>query len=165
MLRFLIIAIPSFLIGCLSGAVAWHLFSPLFIDRIVHEQLVRGEGVEQLLSGRFEGADAAHKAIGTALVVRRADGFRELQLKNFRVTNGPALVVYLSESENPVGAGDVQSRNYADLGHLRGNVGDQAYVLPSGLDLDAYKSVVIWCEQFSVLFAAARLEEQASLAN
>ncbi|MEL6921688.1 MAG: DM13 domain-containing protein, partial [Pseudomonadota bacterium] len=40
---------------------------------------------------------------------------------------------------------------------LKGNVGDQTYTIPADVDLKQYKSVVIWCEQFGVLFSPATL--------
>jgi uncharacterized Ntn-hydrolase superfamily protein len=165
MLRFLIIAIPSFLVGCVFGAAGWYLASPLFIDRVVSEELASGSNVEALYAGEFRGADSAHQAGGTALVVKRADGRAELQLKDFRVTNGPDLVIYLSKNSDPMNARDITESEFVNLGALRGNVGDQSYTLPSDLDLATYKSAVIWCEQFSVLFAAARLGVQGNAAN
>jgi hypothetical protein len=47
--------------------------------------------------------------------------------------------------------------SWLSLGALKGNVGDQAYSVPEGTDVTAYKSVVIWCEQFGVLFSPAAL--------
>ncbi len=44
-----------------------------------------------------------------------------------------------------------------DLGALKGNKGNQQYVLPAGADLSRYRSVVIWCRAFSAAFARARL--------
>ena len=40
---------------------------------------------------------------------------------------------------------------YVDLGRLRAFKGSQNYAIPTGLDLKKYKSVIIWCEHFSVL--------------
>jgi hypothetical protein len=67
------------------------------------------------------------------------------------------LVVRLSKNpaRGPTGAfGD----GYVDLGGLKGNVGDQNYVVPTGVDVGAYRSVVVWCARFSVPFGAADLE-------
>ena len=44
-----------------------------------------------------------------------------------------------------------------DLGPLKGNVGNQNYVVPAGTDLSRYRSVVIWCRRFAVPFGAAPL--------
>ncbi len=44
-----------------------------------------------------------------------------------------------------------------DLGRLRAFEGSQRYSIPDSVKLDDYKSVVIWCEQFSVLISPADL--------
>jgi hypothetical protein len=44
------------------------------------------------------------------------------------------------------------------LGEIKGNVGDQNYILPSDLDLAKYRAVSIWCKRFSVNFGAAALK-------
>ena len=44
-----------------------------------------------------------------------------------------------------------------DLGLLKGNIGNQNYEIPADIDLDAFASVVIWCEPFRVPFNAASL--------
>ena len=36
--------------------------------------------------------------------------------------------------------------------------GSQRYAIPAGVDLSKYPSVVIWCEQFSVLISPADLK-------
>jgi hypothetical protein len=48
-----------------------------------------------------------------------------------------------------------------DLGDLRGNIGRQNYEIPDDVDLDAYDTVVIWCERFTTSFGAADLEPAA----
>ena len=42
-------------------------------------------------------------------------------------------------------------------GVIKGNIGDQTYVLGSDLDLAKYRAVSIWCKRFSVNFGAAAL--------
>jgi len=43
------------------------------------------------------------------------------------------------------------------VGKLKGNMGDQNYDLPEGVDLNKYRAVTIWCNRFSVNFATAPL--------
>ena len=66
--------------------------------------------------------------------------------------------VWLVESGDVQTSADVKSKPYVALGQLKGNIGDQNYTIPADVDLSKYPSVVIWCEQFSVLFSAATLE-------
>ncbi len=42
-----------------------------------------------------------------------------------------------------------------NLGHLKGNQGDQNYDLPADVDLARFASVVIWCDRFDSAFGAA----------
>jgi hypothetical protein len=46
---------------------------------------------------------------------------------------------------------------FVDLGRLRAFKGSQRYAIPAGVNLKDYPSVVIWCEQFSVLISPADL--------
>jgi hypothetical protein len=52
---------------------------------------------------------------------------------------------------------DGGSHGALDLGALKGNRGEQKYVLPARTELSRYASVVIWCRAFSAGFASARL--------
>jgi len=89
-------------------------------------------------------------------VLRLADGRVVVRLEGFATSNGPRLVVWLSK--NPAhGADDTFDDDHVDLGALNGNVGDQNYLLPAGVDATAYTSVVIWCDRFHVSFGAADL--------
>ena len=46
---------------------------------------------------------------------------------------------------------------YYDLGVIKGNQGNQVYDIPAEVDLSQYRSVSLWCVQFSVGFGAAQL--------
>ena len=46
-----------------------------------------------------------------------------------------------------------------ELGHLKGNQGDQNYDLTGSVDLQKYNAVVIYCERFHAVFGLARLEK------
>lgn len=150
----LIAFILGLIIGAPAGAFLWYAFSPLLFDEVVTEQLAEAE---VLSMGTFRDADSAHKGSGQARIVRRADGGLEVQLSEFQVTNGPDLEVWLSDHPNPESSGDVSGGAWVALGQLKGNVGDQSYPIPAGTDLARVNSVVIWCEQFGVLFSPAAL--------
>ena len=59
-------------------------------------------------------------------------------------------------------SGDLAGQMFVDLGRLRAFKGSQRYAIPAGLDLAKYQSVIIWCEQFSVLISPADLTAQAA---
>src|SRR2546425_8019369 len=107
----------------------------------------------KLAGGRFH--RNAHKTGGLATIYRLPDGRRVLRLTEFATSNGPDVRVYL------VAAGDVRSEDaakqagFVDLGALKGNIGDQNYDVPAGLDLSKYRAGAIWCRRFSVNFGAA----------
>lgn len=157
MKRFLFVAIPCFVAGTVFGAVFWYLASPLWIDRIVDEELTQGEEVMILAQGIFRDADSVHRGKGTARVVALPGGGVEVQLSEFEVTNGPDLELWLSEHPDPASSADVIAASSLSLGLLKGNIGDQSYSVPPGTDLSQYRSVVVWCEQFGVLFSPASL--------
>jgi hypothetical protein len=47
---------------------------------------------------------------------------------------------------------------FIDLGPLKGNVGDQNYVVGPDVDLSKYRVVSAWCKRFSINFGAASLK-------
>ena len=143
-------------IGFGMGNAFWYLASPLWIDRVVSESLPQGDGQIMLASGSFQDADAAHQGSGLATLYEASGGARKITLSDFQVTNGPDLKVYLVEKGEISSAQDVLDSRWVSLGVLKGNIGNQSYDLPEDLDFEV-GSVVIWCEQFSVLFSAASL--------
>lgn len=115
-------------------------------------------GIPQVVArGKFVDADAVHKGSGQATVYALSDGQHVVRFEDFRTTNGPALVVYLAKHPSPTKADDVTNGGYLSLGKLKGNVGNQNYVVPPGTDITEFNSVVIWCELFGVLFSPAAL--------
>jgi Electron transfer DM13 len=99
--------------------------------------------------GEFSGADDFHFGRGQALLIESEPGKYVLRFENFSVRNGPDLFVYLSP--NPGG----YDESGINLGGLKGTDGAFNYDVPEGTDVSQFKSAVIWCEDFSVLFATA----------
>lgn len=112
-------------------------------------------GPETVATGTF-GA-RSHPAEGQAIVLAGADGIqRVLRFEDFATDNGPDLNVYLSAAPADAPASDF-TKDFVDLGDLKGNVGDQNYVLPASVDLERHRTVVIWCVRFGVAFGSATL--------
>jgi hypothetical protein len=105
-----------------------------------------------LSTGEFRSYE--HSSQGVAIVLQLDDGERFVRFESFQTSNGPDLRVYLSTTPS-TGPGDAFSHDYVELGHLKGNIGDQNYAIPTGTGLERYRSVVVWCKRFSVAFAAA----------
>jgi hypothetical protein len=111
-----------------------------------------------LRSGSFTRVDAIHRAEGAATIYKLADGKLVLRLENFKATNGPDLFVGLSGHPQPRSPGEAHDQGYIQLAALKGNEGNQNYELPSDLDLSKFKSVVIYCRAFNVVFSTAELK-------
>ena len=157
MKRLIAVAVVSGLVGFAAGNAFWYLASPLWIDRHVAESASAAQTAAVLAQGSFQGADSVHKGRGQATLFAGSDGTRLLRFTDFEVTNGPDLEVWLVGKADIASAEDVLNSEYLPLGQLKGNIGDQNYGIPADADLSNYRSVVIWCEQFGVLFAAASL--------
>jgi len=103
-------------------------------------------------SGEFRGADDFHFGRGTATLLETAQGEWSLRFEDFSVRNGPDLFVYLSPDKDGYADGALE------VARLKATDGSFNVPLPAGADPDRYRSVLIWCKQFSSLFAAATLE-------
>jgi len=99
--------------------------------------------------GRYSGE-------GQAIVLNDGSEQRFLRFENFSTDNGPDLRVYLSASDANGDSGAFDD-DFVDLGVLKGNIGDQNYEIPVGVDLSVYDTVVVWCVRFSSPFTAADL--------
>lgn len=115
---------------------------------------------KNLLSGSFISHE--HQTTGTVRILELADGSRVLRLEDFATSNGPDLEVWLSEApvvEGQAGWFLADDGDYVSLGKLKGNKGNQNYVIPPELDLSRFSSVSIWCVRFSVSFGAAEMDD------
>jgi hypothetical protein len=115
-------------------------------------------GPVALSSGNFTRVDAIHSAEGTATIYRLEDGKLVLRLENFKSTNGPDLFVGLSGHPMPRSKSEVYDQGYVQIAPLKGNQGNQNYELPADIDLSVFKSVVIYCRAFNVVFSTAELK-------
>jgi hypothetical protein len=146
------------------AAGVWLGRAELF-DRTVHENVVKPDPAparRNVLVARGDFESLEHGSSGVASLIRTREGRHVLTLTNFSTSNGPDLRVYLVAG--PVAdAGDVH--DFADLGGLKGNKGDQQYDV-TGKALDGrYRTVVIWCRAFSVGFARARLAKVVTMSG
>ena len=80
---------------------------------------------------------------------RRHQALYHLRLDDFSVRNGPDLYVYLSPEV------DDYAKGALEVGKLKATDGAFGYDLPSGTDPADFASAIIWCKQFSHLFAVA----------
>jgi hypothetical protein len=110
----------------------------------------------EIANGAFTEIDPIHKAEGIVILYQFPDNSRILRFEDFRVTNGPDLRVILTRNPEPRAAEEVGT-DYIELGSLKGNVGNQNYEVPSEVDLNVYRAVVIYSYPFKVVFSSAEL--------
>lgn len=75
-------------------------------------------------------------------------GQYKVNLRDFDVSSGPDLKVYLSKASTP--------SQFVNLGNL---TAQRVYPIPLGVDVAAYSHVLIHCQQYNHLFAIANLNE------
>lgn len=141
-------------------AISWWLVSPLLFDKVVDEGLpptssdvkteeqTPGTQEEELtFSGKFVDGEKNYKTSGTLKTIQADDG-QYLRFEDFKTTNGPDLFVYLIQP-------GMEPKEGINLGALKGNTGNQNYVVPQDVDFTKYNTVVIWCRAFNADFGTA----------
>jgi hypothetical protein len=135
-------------VAVLVTIIVVYAAGPLFFDVTVNEEIPAASIAIPM--GNFIGiGDGIHDAVGEVFVIEAEDGSKFLRFENFKASNGPDLYVYLATDETAL--------DYVSLGKLKGNIGNQNYLIPPGADLSNQDTVLIWCKQFSVLFGSAKL--------
>ena len=147
---------------------AWYAFRPerLVVNHQVNEGFPAAQGgssPQVIESGTFYGV--VHPTAGTATIYRLGDGDRILRFTNFRTSNGPNVHVYLVAADDAKDNATVKRADFVDLGTIKGNIGDQNYVLGTDLDLSKYRTVSIWCKRFAVNFGAAPLRTDQAMSQ
>jgi hypothetical protein len=100
--------------------------------------------------GTWQSADDFHYTIGDALLIETEPGKYMLRVENFSVRNGPDVYVLLSTTNG-------YTSEALNLGGLKGTDGAFNYDIPAGTDVSQFRSAIIWCKQFDVLFGHAEL--------
>lgn len=143
--------------------LAWYLLSPLVLDRPAPPEasvteLAGAAGVGTVVArGAFGEVDAIHRGEGEAVLARLPDGRYLLRFERFRVTNGPDLYVYLAGHPAPRSSAELHGIADLEVATLKGNIGEQSYLLPDGLDPAQFRSVVVYCKRFTTVFSTAEL--------
>lgn len=112
------------------------------------------EPVARLIArGELQRVDDLHRGEGPVLLIE-LEGKRFIRFESVAIQNGPDLHVYLGRGSG--GAYDGNRDLY--LGVLKATNGTFTYDLPAGTRIEDYKSVVVWCRAFAVLFTWADLK-------
>ena len=159
--RGVLIFLTGGILGTAFGlALGLLIFPFVFAPPPATEQLTEADRSPLHATGTFIHAnpsDPIHYGKGRVSVYERTV-FLE---SDFEVGPGSKFHVYLVPKANVRTNSDVPGTMFIDLGRLRSFQGSQRYAIPAGVDLKKYASVVIWCEQFSVLISPADLNPPA----
>ncbi|MDA3646896.1 DM13 domain-containing protein [Saccharopolyspora indica] len=147
------------------GAAAW-AFQPwrLWTSTTVDEALPPaptvvvpevGQAPVELAAGEF--VTQEHETSGAARVLKLPDGSLLLRLDELATSDGPDLHVWLTDQTAGGDWHKYDDGRYVALGQLKGNRGNQNYVIPPDAQLPGLTSVVIWCDRFNVAFGSAPL--------
>ena len=109
---------------------------------------------ELIAMGPLEGSDTFHTASGQVLLVRSPEGDVILRFQDFEVRNGPDLFIYLTPDPD----GDVHVDGAINLSEIKATSGSVNYGVPDDVDVESFRSAVVYCRAFSVVFATAQFE-------
>ena len=144
-------------VGIAILAFGYYTISPFFInirvDEAVPEKMqVESKAVEkpqvQAVLSPVVGT-SGHPASGTVRIIE-VDSKSYIRYENFKTINGPDLYIYLAK--------DLDTKEYVNLGTLRATEGNVNYEIPTDVNLQNYKYVMVWCKRFGVLFNYAEIK-------
>lgn len=136
-----------------GSALAWYLVSPLILTTTLVETGAAATGGTLIGRGELQRVDDLHKGTGPVEVVE-VGGKRFIRFANVAIQNGPDLHVYLGRGTG----GQYDDARDLYLGALKATNGSFTYELPTSARLADYRSVVVWCRNFRVLFTWADLK-------
>ena len=110
-----------------------------------------------VLLSSSEWISIGHPGTGTVLLYRQPDGSHVIRFEDLEVSNGPDLLVILSQAPLVNDRAAYSAAEYLSLGDLKGNKGNQNYEVPAEINLEDYKTVAIWCRRFNYTFNAAAI--------
>jgi len=85
--------------------------------------------------------------------VAEVDGETQIRFSDdFKTKGGPDLKVFLSKTSIENLDSETAEQNSFKIGVLKSKSGGQIYTLPDDINLSNYKSVIIHCSAFSVLW-------------
>jgi len=144
----------------LSMAVMPALAEPMVKDAMsVESTMTKGTMVKDAMMVKASGAFSKkkYKVKGQFEIVEK-DGQTILRLSDdFKTKAGPDLKIFLSPQSAQNVTGATATQGALNIGALVTNKGGSEYVIPAGVDLSSFESILVHCEQFSVLWAAGTI--------
>jgi hypothetical protein len=120
----------------------------LFATPAAHAQTTSPAGTFTKVSKTLSG--------GWSIVERNGKSFIVFD-DSFRAANGPDLKVFLSPQTMSKATGKTAVQGALNVGVLKKTKGAQEYEIPAGTDLSKFNSVLVHCEEYSVLWGGSDL--------
>jgi hypothetical protein len=116
---------------------------------------------QPIKAGQFVGAE--HPTQGSARLVKKGNAFFLEFAPSFKTSQGPDLVVALHRSANVLGSTTppdypLKAKDYVVLAPLKKVMGAQTYSIPQNVQIEDFKSVVVWCRKFNATFGVAKFD-------
>lgn len=116
---------------------------------------MKAGAMKTTLTGSFRALHAP--TTGAVTLARNAQGRWTLTIRNLKTEPAPDLKVWLLAAKTVKDTPELRNEKYIDLGEIA-TTGTRTFLLPATFTPEQAGSVVLWCDQFSVAFAAATLK-------
>lgn len=125
----------------------YYFISPFFINIQINEGVPISNTTSAPQEVEIKSAEiigtSGHRASGVVRIIPDGDD-TYIRYENFKTINGPDIYVYLAK--------DLEAKEYVNLGKVKATEGNVNYKIPTGVDTQDYKYVIVWCKAFGVLF-------------
>nr|MBN1228627.1 DM13 domain-containing protein [Anaerolineae bacterium] len=120
-----------------------------------------GPGLDPYVAmiGDFVTIDNLHRGEGRASIWIINENQRVVRLDPFDISDGPDLILLLSQHPTPRTSSEALLPDYVNLGELQSPLGVQNYPIPRDVVLYQYKSIVVYSMSLNVVYTTATLEE------
>lgn len=95
------------------------------------------------------GGNMSYKVTGSVKLYEW-EGKKYIYFENFSASSGPDLKVYVATTNT--------AAQFVSLGAIKSTTGTQLYEVSNPPNFSQYNKVLIWCQQFSVLFGSAAIQ-------
>lgn len=162
MKRFIVAAgLAGLLIGTAAGfGLGIFVYPYWFLREAANEVLAPSAARVEIATGDFihvNRLDPVHWGRGRVSLYEEPGSVSLFLHEDFEVGPGPRFHVYLASRDTIASGTDFETSETVDLGRLKAFKGSQVYAVPADVDLDRYRSAVIWCKEFGVLISPAAL--------